>query len=164
MLNLQIQPDMITLNPEFVGSLAPPSKLTTAVNNTNDTPFARLPRLERLRIQGKADETEILESSGDEDQGPSGKKEGSVARKKRKLRGKGKSMKRFLRKQRKNVIDPTTVCYLCMTNCRQLIYSLGYRLLSAPNSKNSKKSVGLQGPLGVSLTRRRSPLRWIASK
>ena len=107
---------MITLNPEFVGSLAPPSKLTTAVNSTNDTPFARLPRLERLRIQGKADETEIPDSSGDEDQGPSGKKEGSTAREKKKLRGKGKSMKRFLRKQRKNVIDPTTVSYLCERN------------------------------------------------
>lgn len=113
----QIQPDMITLDPEFVGSLAPPSKLTTAVNSTNDTPFARLPRLERLRVQGKADETEIPESSGDEGEGPSGKKEDSEAREKRKMRGKGKSMKRFLRKQRKNVIDPTAVCYLCMATC-----------------------------------------------
>lgn len=84
---------MIALDPEFVGSLAPPSKLTTAVNGTNNTPFARLPRLERLRVQGKADETEIANESGDED--PNGKKEDRETREKRKMRGKGKSMKRF---------------------------------------------------------------------
>lgn len=31
-------------------------------------------------------------------------------RKKKRMRGKSKSMKRYLRKQRKNVIDPATVC------------------------------------------------------
>lgn len=92
-ISFQIQPDMIALDPEFVGSLAPPSKLTTAVNGTNNTPFARLPRLERLRVQGKADETEIANESGDED--PNGKKEDRETREKRKMRGKGKSMKRF---------------------------------------------------------------------
>ena len=68
---MQIQPDMITLDPEFVGSLAPPPKLTTAVNDTHTTPYARLPRLERLRVSGKADETEVYsESEGEgEDEG-----------------------------------------------------------------------------------------------
>jgi len=100
----KIQPDMISLDPEFVGSLAPPSKLTSG---STDTPFARLPRLERLRVQGKADETEIANDSPDEDQ--SGKKQDREAREKRKMRGKGKSMKRYLRKQRKNVIDPAAI-------------------------------------------------------
>jgi U3 small nucleolar RNA-associated protein 7 len=104
----KIQPDMIALDPEFVGSLAPPSKLTTGANSTNDIPFARLPRLERLRVQGKADETEIANHS-DDDTNPNGKKEDREAREKRKMRGKGKSMKRYLRKQRNNVIDPTAV-------------------------------------------------------
>lgn len=115
---------MIALDPEFVGSLAPPSKLTTAINSTNDTPFARLPRLERLRVQGKADETEITDDSNEGN--PSGKKHDRDERERRKMRGKGKSMKRsailfksifmrtlmryrYLRKQRKNVIDPTAV-------------------------------------------------------
>ena len=88
---IQIQPDMISLDPEFVGSLAPPSKLTSGLTNT---PFARLSRLERLRIQGKADETEIANDSPDEDH--SGKKQDREAREKRKMRGKGKSMKRFV--------------------------------------------------------------------
>jgi U3 small nucleolar RNA-associated protein 7 len=118
----QIQPDMIALDPEFVGSLAPPSKLTTTTNGTTDTPFARLPRLERLRVQGKADETEIA----NDEENPNGKNQDREEREKRKMRGKGKSMKRlvhilfldkhagtdfnrYLRKQRKNVIDPTAV-------------------------------------------------------
>lgn len=103
----KIQPDMISLDPEFVGSLAPPSKLTTNValtvngKSAPDIPFARLPRLERLRVQGKADETEIGgdddDASGD-DAGDDthGKKQSREEREKRKMRGKGKSLKRFV--------------------------------------------------------------------
>ena len=115
---------MIALDPDFVGSLAPPTKLTTAVNDKHDIPFARLPRLERLRVEGKADETEL--DAGADDDG--GQKKSREEREKRKMRGKGKSLKRcvtfavrqtrfhvydvgirYLRKQRKNVIDPTAV-------------------------------------------------------
>ncbi|EKM53187.1 uncharacterized protein PHACADRAFT_98393 [Phanerochaete carnosa HHB-10118-sp] len=71
----KIQPDAITLDPEFISSLAPEPKLTTAVNDKIEVPYAQLPRLERLR----------------------------------KMRGKNKSLKRYLRKQRKNVIDPKAV-------------------------------------------------------
>lgn len=94
---------MISLDPEFVGSLAPPSKLTTAatmdVKPQSSIPFARLPRLERLRVQGKADETEIADNSEGEDDhlDPSAKKE---EREKKKMRGKGKSLKRFVTHQR----------------------------------------------------------------
>ncbi|KAI9567936.1 NUC141 domain-containing protein [Boletus coccyginus] len=107
----KIQPDMIALDPDFVGSLAPPTKLTTAVNDKHDIPFARLPRLERLRVQGKADETELDDGVGadggaDDNEG---KKKAKAEREKRKMRGKGKSLKRYLRKQRKNVVDPTAV-------------------------------------------------------
>jgi len=101
----KIQPDMIALDPDFVGSLAPPTKLTTAVHDRHDIPFARLPRLERLRVEGKADETE-LDGGVDAD---GGEKKSREEREKRKMRGKGKSLKRYLRKQRKNVIDPTAV-------------------------------------------------------
>ncbi|KAF9218470.1 BING4CT-domain-containing protein [Gyrodon lividus] len=107
----KIQPDMIALDADFVGSLAPPTKLTTAVNDKHDVPFARLPRLERLRIQGKADQTELeggVEADDDTNE-DGGKKQSREEREKRKMRGKGKSLKRYLRKQRKNVIDPTAV-------------------------------------------------------
>lgn len=85
---------MIALDPDFVGTLAPPTKLTTAVNDKHDIPFARLPRLERLRIEGKADETE-LDAEGDVE-GPDDveKKKSREEREKRKMRGKGKSLKR----------------------------------------------------------------------
>ena len=120
---------MIMLDPEFVGSLAPPSKLTTETTfdgkPTVEIPYARLPRLERLKVSGKADETEMDNEDGDGDD-PNGKMQSREEREKRKMRGKGKSLKRllvllhslslpdpfrciYLRKQRKNVIDPTAV-------------------------------------------------------
>ncbi|KAI0262624.1 BING4CT-domain-containing protein [Gloeopeniophorella convolvens] len=106
----KIQPDMIALDPEFVGSLAPPSKLTSGAD-PDAVPFARRPRIERLRVQGKADETENVSgdedaASGADDRAP---KHDRAEREKRKMRGKGKSLKRYLRKQRKNVIDPRAV-------------------------------------------------------
>ena len=106
---------MITLDPEFVGSLAPEPKLTTAVNGTHGIPFARLPRLERLRVQGKADETEEADVDApvaeDEDDKVSAQKKKLTKeeKEKKKMRGKNKALKRYLRKQRKNVIDPRAV-------------------------------------------------------
>jgi len=87
---------MITLDPDFVGSLAPSTKLTTAVNDTHDIPFARLPRLDRLRAQGKADETEVVSDDDDDDDGDkNGKTLSKAEKEKRKMRGKGKSVKRY---------------------------------------------------------------------
>ncbi|KDQ55477.1 hypothetical protein JAAARDRAFT_133961 [Jaapia argillacea MUCL 33604] len=116
----KIQPDMISLNPDFVGSLAPPSKLTTATDATlasqskskaGEVPYARLPRLERLRVSGKADETELHDSDEEEGEEESEKGKGmsKAEKEKKKMRGKNKSLKRYLRKQRKNVIDPRAV-------------------------------------------------------
>ena len=107
---------MITLDPEMVGNLAPPSKLTTGSTSEGKKsvaaiPYARLPRMERLKISGKADTTE--DNSGDERE-VDGKKESHEEREKRRMRGKGKSLSRYLRKQRKNVIDPTAVRLLLL--------------------------------------------------
>lgn len=95
---------MIALDPGFVGSLAPPTKLTTAVHDKHDIPFARLPRLERLRIEGKADETELDAGAdaegnvdGADDDGDRGKRTSREEREKRKMRGKGKSLKRYVK-------------------------------------------------------------------
>jgi len=97
---------MITLDPEFVGSMAPPAKLTTDINGKSDTPFARLPRQHRLVLQGRADETEEVSEREDGGEGNAGKVKWDE---KRRMRGKNKAMKRYLRKQRKNVIDPKAV-------------------------------------------------------
>ncbi|KAJ6466966.1 BING4CT-domain-containing protein [Mycena sanguinolenta] len=109
----KIQPDMITLDPELIGSLAPEPKLSTTTTafdgkpaRGNETPFARLPRLERLRVQGKADESEVVDP---DDSAPDGRKLTKEEKERKKMRGKGKSLKRYLRKQRKNVIDPRAV-------------------------------------------------------
>lgn len=104
----KIQPDMIVLDPDVVGTMAAPAKLgETTIDGKASVaiPFARLPRIERLRVSGKADETE--ENSDDEAQGVDGREE----KEKRKMRGRNKSLKRYLRKQRKNVIDPRAVRY-----------------------------------------------------
>jgi U3 small nucleolar RNA-associated protein 7 len=48
---------MITLDADFVGSLAQaPIAPTHDGKKVVETSFARLPRLERLRVQGKADD------------------------------------------------------------------------------------------------------------
>lgn len=101
-----------------------------------EVPFARLPRLDRLKVAGKYDATEEPESD-EEGEGESGEegiqtteggKKELKERVKKKMRGKNKSMKRlailcfqfqwncadsvltrYLRKHRKNVIDPQTV-------------------------------------------------------
>ena len=87
---------MITLDPEFVGSLAPAPKLTTAVDDKNETPYARLPRLERLRVSGKADETEAADepASDDQDDESAPSKLTKAEKEKKKMRGKNKSLKR----------------------------------------------------------------------
>ncbi|KIY63799.1 BING4CT-domain-containing protein [Cylindrobasidium torrendii FP15055 ss-10] len=101
----KIQPDAIMLDPEFVGTLAPPP--SAAEDST--IPFARLSRMDRLKVSGKIDDTEMNSSDEEAPQDAESKAARKEEREKRKMRGKGKSMKRYLRKQRKNVIDPRAV-------------------------------------------------------
>lgn len=92
----KIQPDMIALDPDFVGSLAPEPKLSTAVNEgaKGEIPFARLPRYERLRVQGKADETEELSAEEDGEGEGEEKSERREEKEKKKMRGRNKTLKR----------------------------------------------------------------------
>ncbi|KAF8351196.1 BING4CT-domain-containing protein [Amanita rubescens] len=113
----KIKPDMITLDPDFVGSLAPPSKLTTETTLDGkpsvEVPHARMSRYDRLKASGHADETEEKdEDESDQDDGSDdgkSKEERKQLKEKRKMRGRNKSLKRFLRKQRKNIVDPKAV-------------------------------------------------------
>ena len=100
---------MITLDPEFVGAMAPPTKLTTGVNGKPDIPFARLPRQHRVKLQGRADETEEVSEEEEREEGEGGNAGRKEEKEKKRMRGKNKAMKRYLRKQRKNVIDPKAV-------------------------------------------------------
>ncbi|KAF9446224.1 BING4CT-domain-containing protein [Macrolepiota fuliginosa MF-IS2] len=113
----KIQPDLITLDPELIGTLVEPSKLVTSDGKpATDTPYARLPRFDQLRVSGKVDTTEDPGSADEATGGGDGegideekKQQLREEKDKKRMRGKNKSMKRYLRKQRKNVIDPATV-------------------------------------------------------
>lgn len=70
-----------------------------------EVPFGRLSRIERLRVSGKVDRTEEHDESSEIEGGEKGK-EAEKEREKKKARGRNKSLKRYLRKQRKNVVDP----------------------------------------------------------
>ena len=84
----------------------------------HDIPYARLPRYERLRVSGKADETEEDRrdgAGGSDEEGADELAKGALSKaekEKKKMRGKNKSLKRYLRKQRKNVTDPRAVRHL----------------------------------------------------
>jgi U3 small nucleolar RNA-associated protein 7 len=101
---------MITLDPEFIGQLAEPGHVPFV---TPELPFRKKPRLDRLRELGKADESPTSDEDGiDDANDDSTDEKGSKFREIKetiKMRGKGKSLKRYLRKKRKNVIDPSTV-------------------------------------------------------
>jgi U3 small nucleolar RNA-associated protein 7 len=116
----KLAPDTIVLDPEVIGGVAESAQpgLGTEVVEA----YRKLPRLERLRAGGKADESEVVDpldaKVDEEESGGEGlnglsekeKREKREERKKRmRMRGKDKSIKRFLKKKRANVLDPATV-------------------------------------------------------
>lgn len=159
-----------------------------------EVPFARLPRLDRLKAAGKYDATEEPGSEGEEGgEGESdeegikstegGKKE-LKERVKKKMRGKNKSMKRlvilrlqfqwcfaksflnrYLRKHRKNVIDPQTVRLLCATSTEKATDARAFRWRYAQSStSNAKKGCVTSPPLvGKTLTVAGNPASSIVS-
>ncbi|KAG8693175.1 Small subunit (SSU) processome component [Ceratobasidium sp. 395] len=128
----KLQPDMITLDPEFIGQLAEPRHVPFT---TPELPFRRKSRLDRLRDLGRADESPGSEEEGDvEDENTEqGKKTQPEVKEKMKMRGKGKSMKRYLKKKRKNVIDPSSVAI------REKIVKM-----QAARKAEARKKAGLQ--------------------
>ncbi|KAJ7631960.1 hypothetical protein DFH06DRAFT_1337481 [Mycena polygramma] len=77
----KIQPDVITLDPELIGSLAPEPKLSTT------TTFDGKP----ARVSGKVDETEVL---APDDTAPDGRKFTKEEKDRKKMRGKAKECDR----------------------------------------------------------------------
>ena len=88
---------MIALDPEFLGKLTSPGKMTEGMD-PDAVPFARRPRLERLRIQGKADVTEDVNEADvmtdDTADAAVARERDHTERARGKMRGKGKSLKR----------------------------------------------------------------------
>lgn len=124
----KIQPDLITMDTDaFLGRVGDGGVANRPVHGptVREVPFYKKTRAERLEVLGKADTEDagVLheEDSADEDasgdeagvskpgQGAKRREKVRQEKEKHKMRGKAKSSKRFLRKKRKNVVDPTTV-------------------------------------------------------
>lgn len=130
----KIQADLITMDPEFLGKLGEGVRVE---GGQREVAFRKLGRLERLRVEGKADEGEEVDTAGEKEgemEGEEGgrgemgrtmsqgaKKRAKEKDEKKKMRGKGKGLKRYMRKKRKNVVDPAMVSpltgYRCSPGC-----------------------------------------------
>jgi U3 small nucleolar RNA-associated protein 7 len=102
----KIPASLITLETDFLGHIAPDKGGETHAEREARS-FRELTRLERLKATGKADADEGAVgglSDSEEEEGPQ-----KAERQKKKMRGKGKAMKRFLSKKKKNVVDPALV-------------------------------------------------------
>ncbi|WWC69741.1 uncharacterized protein I206_103684 [Kwoniella pini CBS 10737] len=103
----KIKPELITLDTDFLGKINE-SRGGETFEERNKRSFRQLGRLERLRINGKADENEInqLESENENENENELKQNTKEEKIKRKMKGKGGSTSRYLRKkQKKNIID-----------------------------------------------------------
>jgi U3 small nucleolar RNA-associated protein 7 len=127
----KIQPDLITMDTDaFLGRVGDGGVANRPVHGPNirEVPFYKKTRAERLEVLGTADtegagvldEADSAEEAGSDDEAGGNSKLGQGAKRrekirqekeKHKMRGKAKSSKRFLRKKRKNVVDPTTVSH-----------------------------------------------------
>lgn len=115
----KLAPDTIVLDPEIIGGVAEGAQHGLSKEGVAGV-YRKLPRLERLRVSGKADESEVvdpLDAKVDEESGEGfngltekeRKTKREEAKERIRMRGKDKSMKRFLKKKRANVLDPATV-------------------------------------------------------
>ena len=116
----KLAPETIVLDPEIIGGVASGAQHGLGAEGVAEV-YRKLPRLERLRASGKADESEVIdpldakvdeEVSGEGFNGLSEKEKKAKredVKKRMKMRGKDKSMARFLKKKRANVLDPATV-------------------------------------------------------
>lgn len=113
--------DLITLDTELVGKLDKVAALSTAVEavvegpaGKKEVPFAKKTRLDRLMKSGKAAEDEDESSGEDEDEDEEARRRRREVRiekadAKKRARGRNSTLKKMLRKRRRNVIDPQTV-------------------------------------------------------
>jgi len=121
-----------------------------------ETPFYKKSRVERLRLLGKSgEEVDAAIKAEQEDQVGSDEDEGGVQvgqklkveKLKHKMRGRDKGVKKFLRKKRKNVVDPALVSgsVLCRANAilgglRWLIRISGCRQVAAKEKVQNQRA------------------------
>lgn len=177
----KIPADLITLDPDFVGSVRDPEVKENpekaeirrqTEGKRREKPFRTLSRAERLEVQGRGG----LDSDGEEADGEgksrvAGQEDDAAVgqpkevKEKKKMRGKNSSLKRLMRKKRKNVITPETVSAsfrlftplpgLGLTSDGR---SNASRKRSRPRSRNDGINI-LRGKKARSLAR----VRWLGS-
>lgn len=127
----KIPASLITLETDFLGHIAPDKGGETHAQREGRS-FRQLGRMERLQATGQVegeDDGVVGGLSGSEDE--AGGEGGKGERQKKKMRGKGKAMKRYLSKKKKNVIDPALVsvcrCGRCGVTRARLTSDCGAR-------------------------------------
>jgi U3 small nucleolar RNA-associated protein 7 len=108
----KIRPELITMDTEFLGTVG--EKPRGTFEEREGRSYRQLSRVERLKLDGKAEGSLGNEDGGDVEgeEGEDGEAEGKGGKKEKekyKMRGKSGSMKKYLRKKKKNVIDPSLV-------------------------------------------------------
>lgn len=119
----KIRPELITMDTNFLGKISEGRGGETHEEREGRS-FRQLGRLERLRLTGKADEPE-QEGDNDENVGlddgeadpNSGERSIREKKERRKMKGKGGSTKRYLRKKaKKNIVDN---CLVILSSCSE---------------------------------------------
>lgn len=111
--------DLITLDTDLLGKLdrkqaAPSESANPDKPGFKPTPFGQQTRLDRLKTSGKAVEEEDESSGEEEDESEERRKQRREDRvekadAKKRARGRNSTLKKMLRKRRRNVVDPQTV-------------------------------------------------------
>ncbi|KAL8277687.1 hypothetical protein RQP46_009960 [Phenoliferia psychrophenolica] len=111
--------DLITLDTDLLGKLdrtiaAPSESENPERPGWKPTPFGQKTRMERLIGEGKAVEEEDESSGSEEDESEERRKQRREDRvekadAKKRARGRNSTLKKMLRKRRRNVVDPQTV-------------------------------------------------------
>lgn len=138
----KISADLITMDTDYLGKLADPKKVPFT---EKETPFYKKNRLERLQELGKApleeEEPEATELGQSTTPGAALERE----KLKRKMRGKNKSLSRYLRKKKKNVIDPQLVSLSCLPTGSRADEAVAGRREGEDDPRARKGRDGAQG-------------------
>ena len=103
----KIRPELITMDTDFLGRVGERPMGTYAEREAKS--YRQLSRVERLKVDGKADDVDDAPGAGGDDAEEEDETPARKEKEKYKARGKSGSMKKYLRKKKKNVIDPSLV-------------------------------------------------------
>ncbi|KAG8979721.1 Small subunit (SSU) processome component [Tulasnella sp. JGI-2019a] len=117
----KIQPDLISLDPDFIGTIAPVGASDEFGEKAEDVPYYKLPRQEKLRRAGVHDtawpgtgpdakqdeELELGYSASDSDVSEYGGEDATTSAGGAQTKKKRSALKAYQKKKGKNVMDPT---------------------------------------------------------